>query len=171
MSLNCGLWGAYCSSPRWYVSMTNDGEKILTGENRRTRSKTCPIVTLSTTNPTWIDSGANPGLKCRTSTRLTNKLLDGCFGKTITEVKSYTERLLKQKQCHISHKWLILLNKVLSNMWSVCNSKLLFLFNFYYGSYVVFICNLLVLRSAKSCDHRSGKYWESSLQSKLVGCI
>jgi hypothetical protein len=32
---------------------------ILTGENRRTRRKTCPSVTLSTTNPTRID--ANPG--------------------------------------------------------------------------------------------------------------
>jgi hypothetical protein len=36
---------------------------ILTGENRRTRRKTCPSATLSTTNPTWIDLGANPGLR------------------------------------------------------------------------------------------------------------
>jgi len=35
----------------------------LTGENRRTRRKTCPSATLSTTNPTWIDLGANPGLR------------------------------------------------------------------------------------------------------------
>jgi hypothetical protein len=35
----------------------------LTGENRRTRIKTCPSATLSTTNPTWIDHGANPGLR------------------------------------------------------------------------------------------------------------
>jgi hypothetical protein len=34
---------------------------ILTGENRRTRRKTCPCATLSTTNPTWTDLVANPG--------------------------------------------------------------------------------------------------------------
>jgi hypothetical protein len=27
------------------------------GENRRTRGKTCPSATLSTTNPTWTDPG------------------------------------------------------------------------------------------------------------------
>jgi hypothetical protein len=32
------------------------------GKNRRTRRKTCPSATLSTTNPTWIDTDANPGL-------------------------------------------------------------------------------------------------------------
>jgi hypothetical protein len=36
---------------------------ILTGENRRTARKTCPSSTLSTTNPTWINPGANPGLR------------------------------------------------------------------------------------------------------------
>jgi hypothetical protein len=35
----------------------------LTGENRRTRGKTCPSATLSTTNPTWTDPGSNPGLR------------------------------------------------------------------------------------------------------------
>jgi hypothetical protein len=35
----------------------------LTGENRRTRGKTCPGATLSTTNPTWTDPGSNPGLR------------------------------------------------------------------------------------------------------------
>jgi hypothetical protein len=35
---------------------------ILTGKNRRTRRETCPSATLSTTNPTWIDPGANLGL-------------------------------------------------------------------------------------------------------------
>jgi hypothetical protein len=34
----------------------------LTGENQRTRGKTCPSATLSTTNPTWTDLGSNPGL-------------------------------------------------------------------------------------------------------------
>jgi hypothetical protein len=37
---------------------------ILTGENRRTLRKTCPSPTLSTTNPTWTDLGANMGLCC-----------------------------------------------------------------------------------------------------------
>jgi hypothetical protein len=37
----------------------NNGRMILTGENRRTRRKTCPSVTL----PTWTDLGANPGLR------------------------------------------------------------------------------------------------------------
>jgi hypothetical protein len=35
----------------------------LTGENRRTRGKTCPSATLSTTNPTWSDPGSNLGLR------------------------------------------------------------------------------------------------------------
>jgi hypothetical protein len=30
--------------------------------NQRTWRKTCPSATLSTTKPTWIDSGANLGL-------------------------------------------------------------------------------------------------------------
>jgi len=45
------------------MSLESDGGMILTGENRRTRRKTCPSATLSTTNPTWIDPGANPGLR------------------------------------------------------------------------------------------------------------
>jgi hypothetical protein len=44
------------------MSLESDGGIILTGENRRTRRKTCPSATLSTTNPTWIYPGANPGL-------------------------------------------------------------------------------------------------------------
>jgi hypothetical protein len=44
------------------MSLESDGGIILTGENRRTRRKTCPSATLSTTNPTWTDQGANPGL-------------------------------------------------------------------------------------------------------------
>jgi hypothetical protein len=31
-------------------------------ENRRTRGKTCPNATLSTTNPTWTEPESNPGL-------------------------------------------------------------------------------------------------------------
>jgi hypothetical protein len=36
---------------------------IFTGENRRTRRKICPSVTLSTTNPTWTDPGTNRGVR------------------------------------------------------------------------------------------------------------
>jgi hypothetical protein len=43
------------------MSLESDGGMILTGENRRTRRKTS--TTLSTTNPTWIDPCANPGLR------------------------------------------------------------------------------------------------------------
>jgi hypothetical protein len=35
----------------------------LTGENRSTQGKTCPISTSSTTNPTWTDPVSNPGLR------------------------------------------------------------------------------------------------------------
>jgi hypothetical protein len=36
----------------------------LTGENRRTRGKTCPSATLSTTNPTWTETGSNLDRPC-----------------------------------------------------------------------------------------------------------
>jgi hypothetical protein len=45
------------------MSLDSDGGMILTGKNRRTRRKTCPSATLSTTNPTQIDPGANPGFR------------------------------------------------------------------------------------------------------------
>jgi hypothetical protein len=45
------------------MSLDSDGGMTLTGENRRTRRRTCPSATLSTTNPTCIDPGANPGLR------------------------------------------------------------------------------------------------------------
>jgi hypothetical protein len=47
----------------------------LTGENRRTREKTCPSATLSTTNHTWTDPGSNPGL--RGERPATNRLSHG----------------------------------------------------------------------------------------------
>jgi hypothetical protein len=45
------------------MSLESDSGMISAGENRRTRRKTCPSATLSTTNPTWIFPGANPGLR------------------------------------------------------------------------------------------------------------
>jgi hypothetical protein len=38
-------------------------ELYIDRENPKNLEKTCPITTLSTTNPTWIDPGANPGLR------------------------------------------------------------------------------------------------------------
>jgi hypothetical protein len=38
-SLNCCHKLTYCSSPRWYMSMENDGGMILTGENKITWDK------------------------------------------------------------------------------------------------------------------------------------
>jgi hypothetical protein len=46
--------------------MIRIGERRWNGadwENWRTRRKTCPSVTLSAINPTWIDPGANPVLR------------------------------------------------------------------------------------------------------------
>jgi hypothetical protein len=59
----CLLTLAYYAFPRWYEFGERRWNDILTGENRRTRRKSCPSATLSTTNPTWIDPGANPGLR------------------------------------------------------------------------------------------------------------
>jgi hypothetical protein len=54
---------AYYAFPIRYEFEERRRNDILTGENRRTRRKTCPSVTLSTTNPTWIDPGANPSVR------------------------------------------------------------------------------------------------------------
>jgi hypothetical protein len=61
--LNYNHQCAYCSPPDDNMSMESDGGMILTGENRRTRKKTCPSATLSTTNPIWTDPCAKPGLR------------------------------------------------------------------------------------------------------------
>jgi hypothetical protein len=55
-SLNYGQ-RAYCSHPRCYISIESHGGMILTGENRRTRRKTCHSATLHNSNPT--NPGAN----------------------------------------------------------------------------------------------------------------
>jgi hypothetical protein len=44
------------------------GGMILTEENLRTRRKPCPNATLSSTNPSWTDLGANPDLRDGTPT-------------------------------------------------------------------------------------------------------
>jgi hypothetical protein len=45
-----------------YMSMESHDGTILTGDNRRTRSKTCTSATLTTTNHIRTDQGAKPGL-------------------------------------------------------------------------------------------------------------
>jgi hypothetical protein len=57
--------GPICSPPRWYVSMGSLGGMILTGENGIIRRKAYLSATLSTTNPTWTDLGANPGFRSK----------------------------------------------------------------------------------------------------------
>jgi hypothetical protein len=57
---------------------------ILAGENQRTQRKTCPSATLSTTNHTWIDLGANLGL--HDERPATNRLCNGTAIFTIYSV-------------------------------------------------------------------------------------
>jgi hypothetical protein len=54
---------AYYAFHGWHEFGERRWNDILTGENRRTRRKPYPSATLSTTKPTWIDPGANPGLR------------------------------------------------------------------------------------------------------------
>jgi hypothetical protein len=49
----------------WCTSMDSHDGMISTGERRRTWRKTCLGATLSTTYPTWIDPGTNPGLRSK----------------------------------------------------------------------------------------------------------
>jgi hypothetical protein len=44
------------------MRVKSHGGMILTGETRETQTETCPSATLSTTDPTWTDSSAIPGL-------------------------------------------------------------------------------------------------------------
>jgi hypothetical protein len=53
------------SSQTMYEWIWNSDKVMLTGEIRKTRTETCPIVSFSATNPTWPAVGANPGLRCK----------------------------------------------------------------------------------------------------------
>jgi hypothetical protein len=68
-----------CDEADWFfcflLVMKQTGGMKLTGENRSTRGKICHSATLSTTNPTWIDLGLNPGL--RGERPATNRLSHG----------------------------------------------------------------------------------------------
>jgi hypothetical protein len=83
----CLLMLAYYAFPRWYEFWGRRYIDILTGENRRTRRKTCSVAILSTTNPTWIDPGANPGL--RGERPATNDLSHGTALSLVVNVGLY----------------------------------------------------------------------------------
>jgi hypothetical protein len=61
-SLNCDHQPAYCSSPRTYEYGESRFKDVDRGNRRRQRT-TRPNATSSTTNPTWADPSANPGLR------------------------------------------------------------------------------------------------------------
>jgi hypothetical protein len=63
VSLNCDHKRAYCSSPRYYMSLENHGGMMLVGQNRKTLREACPSATVSTRNSTCTGPGANPGLR------------------------------------------------------------------------------------------------------------
>jgi hypothetical protein len=75
------------------MSLESDGGMILTGENRRTLRKTCPSATLSTTNPTQIVPGSNPGL--RGERPATNHLSHGTTNSVSYEVSKRVRRVLR----------------------------------------------------------------------------
>jgi hypothetical protein len=61
-----------------------DGGMILTGQNQRTRRKTCLSATLFTINPIWIDPGAKPGL--RGEMTAINRLSHGTAERTTLKI-------------------------------------------------------------------------------------
>jgi hypothetical protein len=58
----CLLMLSYYTTPRWYEFGEQRWNDIDRGKSKN-RRKTCTSTTLSTTNPTWIDPGTNPGLR------------------------------------------------------------------------------------------------------------
>jgi hypothetical protein len=92
----CLLTLAYYALPWWYEFGERRWKDILTGENRRTRRKTCPSATLSTTNLTWIDPDSNPGLRGERSA--TNDLSHG----TAVHPYSWVYSLLPEPQSLLS---------------------------------------------------------------------
>jgi hypothetical protein len=85
----CPFTLAYYAFPRWYEFGERRWNDMLSEETRRTRRKTCPSATLSTTNPTWIDQGANPGLRCQRPA--TNDLSHG-----MASMHTYRKSIQKQ---------------------------------------------------------------------------
>jgi hypothetical protein len=76
----CLLTLAYYAFPRWYEFGERRWSDIDRG-NRRTPRKTCPGATFFTINPTWVDLGANPGL--RGERPATNRLSHGTAQRAV----------------------------------------------------------------------------------------
>jgi hypothetical protein len=69
-----GHWMAYCTCPGWLCRWRIWRNKDWQGKPKYSE-KTCPSATLSTTNPTWPEPGANPGR--RGGKPATNRLSHG----------------------------------------------------------------------------------------------
>jgi hypothetical protein len=59
----CLLTLTYYAFHRWYEFGVRRRNDIDRGKPKNSEKKTCPSATLSTTKSTWIDPGANPGLR------------------------------------------------------------------------------------------------------------
>jgi hypothetical protein len=98
----CLLTLTYYAFPRWCEFGERRWSDMLTGENRRTRRKTCPSATLSTTNLTWIDQARNLASAVR-GRRLTTWAMARSFGmlhlnnwnKALAYLNIYAETKLK----------------------------------------------------------------------------
>jgi hypothetical protein len=97
---------ACCTCPGWLW-----GWRIWWNEDwQRTPKysvKTCPSATLSTTNPTWLDPGAN--LDCRSRKPKTNRLSCGAAGQIWFTQFSFSYSLLKSNEKWVSFwyvRWL-----------------------------------------------------------------
>jgi hypothetical protein len=67
---------------------------ILTVETKKTQRKPYPIGNLSTTNTTYTDPGANPGLRC--GRPVTNRLSHGTANSQVNIRSNYHWVMLKQ---------------------------------------------------------------------------
>jgi hypothetical protein len=136
---------AYYAFPIWYEFGERRWNDILTGENRRTRRKTCPIVTFSTTNPTWIDPGANPGT--RGERPATNDPSHGTAFYTITGKQ--VPHFQQLKGFHITHVAI----KIISFRQMLFSQESLmfwFIYWWFISAYGMRISFLLLVRSAQS---------------------
>jgi hypothetical protein len=75
---------------------------ILAGENRITRIKTCLSATLSTTNPTWIDPGANPVLQ---GERPATNRLSLCFLSDVSKWSVQGKHATQHPLLHVTPLW------------------------------------------------------------------
>jgi hypothetical protein len=79
------------------MGMENDGGMMFTGVKPKNSEKNCPSATLSATNPTEIDSGANPGL--HSERPATNRLSHGTASRVISDGQDASCRLWKPNHC------------------------------------------------------------------------